>query len=105
MFFKKEKDEQEENEVILTPAKKIGVLVHFTPVAIYVYFSNKSFSTTMHSSSIHMTNENEDYFMISGTFVTFEVKESEVDLYLSDKYKLDEFNVPLIKVDGIFESY
>lgn len=94
-FRKKEKSVKEETSV---EKKRIGLVIHLTPIAIYLYISeNGTVSSYLNGSRLHMEDLEGNYIGINGSYITLALSnESEIENTIL-KFGLKNANLPIIK--------
>lgn len=74
----------------------LGVIIHFTPIAIYVYTCDEYIETF--DGALTFENENGNQVEIGGTFISIEVDATfRMDDLIFD-YKLKESNLPIVEL-------
>ncbi|MGD6890867.1 hypothetical protein [Bacillus mobilis] len=74
----------------------LGVIMHFTPIAIYVYTCDEYIETF--DGALTFENEHGNQVEIGGTFISLEVDANfRMDDLIFD-YKLKESNLPIIEL-------
>ncbi|MFS8352718.1 hypothetical protein ABHN12_16355 [Bacillus nitratireducens] len=74
----------------------LGVIIHFTPIAIYLYTCDEYIETF--DGALTFENENGNQVEIGGTFISLEVDANfRMDDLIFD-YKLNESNLPIIEL-------
>ncbi|NWK69114.1 hypothetical protein HWX41_08430 [Bacillus paramycoides] len=74
----------------------LGVIIHFTPIAIYLYTCDEYIETF--EGALTFENENGKQVEIGGTFISLEVDANfRMDDLIFD-YKLKESNLPIVEL-------
>ena len=81
---------------IQTDNDTLGVIIHFTPIAIYLYICDEYIATF--DSALTFETENGNQVEIGGTFISLEVDANfRMDDIIFD-YKLKESNLPIVEL-------
>ncbi|MDW3036042.1 hypothetical protein WN777_16635 [Bacillus pacificus] len=97
-WFTKKNDEKidEFKNDDTTQGDTLGVIIHFTPVAIYLYTCDEYIETF--EGALTFENENGNQVEIGGTFISLEVDANfRMDDLIFD-YKLKKSNLPIVEL-------
>ncbi|MED2737257.1 hypothetical protein [Bacillus toyonensis] len=89
----KNKEETMENE-----KSKAGVIIHFTPAAIFVYTCDEYLEGF--EGTITFKNSLGNRSEIGGTFISIEVEDEYPTSKIIKEYKLDTMNLPIIEMNA-----
>ncbi|WP_088363020.1 hypothetical protein [Bacillus cereus] len=89
----KKKEETSSSEKITA-----GVLIHFTPVAIFVYTCDEYLEGF--EGTVTFKNDLGNRTEIGGAFISIEVEDDYPTLKIIEEYKLDTMNLPIIELNA-----
>ena len=89
----------EEIKEMLDEGQDFGLVIHFTPVAIYLYVSAEGvISQDLESTGLDMEDLNGNYIGIDGSYITLELQSTNAIEKAIKQYGLDSFEIPIIKI-------
>jgi len=93
LFRKKEEVEAKEE-------KELGLVIQFTPVAVYVYVSMDGYIASYgDGSTLDMEDLEGNYIGINGTYITLCLsEESQIEEYIK-KFGLTKADMPVIRIN------
>ncbi|GAB6552936.1 hypothetical protein bcgnr5378_06190 [Bacillus cereus] len=97
LFSKKEEEKEDGFQ-----KDKVGVIIHFTPAAIFLYTCDEFIGTL--EGTLPFLTEDGDQVEIGGTFISLELDE---DFRMDDiiaTYKLKEINLPIVELKAFIDE-
>ena len=97
MIFPRKKKKEE--ELLEEEEQECGLVIQFTPVAIYLYVSEDGFiSGDFGGAGLDMEDLEGNYIGIDGTYITLELYGVEAVEQAIKQYSLDSFDLPVIRI-------
>lgn len=76
-----------------------GVVIHITPIAIYLYISKTGTPSSANKSVLSFEDLDGNYIEVRGTYISVGMQSiNDLDTTLA-KYGIDKINLPIIKID------
>lgn len=99
-FSIREVDEDELDEELEDDEDSIGVLIHFTPVATYLYINRGDFNYSTDSNGFYEFRDMDgNPIDVSGTCISTRIEGYDQLHALIDKYKLNHPTIPIVEIE------